>query len=712
MEEILEKLVLETLINKSDSGNIYAQVSLGFLYWECIKVENNFNKAFEYFKQAAKHNSFALVNLAHFYENGIGVLKDNDKALEYYQLAAENGNITAQVRLARLYFHNITSSNIKEKMKESFRWWKKAADQGDCIAQVNVAYMLKKGWGVNKNTRQAREWYNKAVENAKKEGRHLLSINEYYKSGDSVFTYHGSNISSKDWYTYIKLDGDSETLLCFSFLYDRHYNIEPEYEDLFLWCRKLAENDNILAQTELGIMYLCAEGIQQNLEAAYKCFSIAAEKKDALASFLLSLMYKNGDVVKQDNSKAEELWQKSKFNLTVKEISYYSDIYYKNRNGVSPKFNKPKQEYPQINPKQEPSSVYDISKKEVTIIDKELTIKEKELNKDVFNMPNPVTIMGRSSSITNSFVNGIIPVIEPTEDEIHDALTILEQNEDDVRCVYCGDKKTEWDHLYPLIVNKKHTGYITEIANLVPACGKCNQSKGNSNWKEWMLSNAEKSPKTRGIKDLDRRIEIIENYDKYFQKRIINLEELAGKELWEKYQRAYDSIIFNMESAQKIMDEIKKRISVSPANVVSKISERPRKVFVVNKRPEVKNEEKIPLQHNQSSTVQTNNMNKESIDRVIQMPSQFWDGFQNYLVKRGYKLYTPSHLPSTVFEYRNAVSEIKEIEGFSLEDFCLNIDSIIRDYDVGGIKEELGRKKHNTWINALRRFREYLCFIL
>ena len=447
--------------------------------------------------------------------------------------------------------------------------------------------MLKKGWGVNKNTRQAREWYNKAVENAKKEGRHLLSIDEYYKSGASIFTYHGGYISSKEWYTYIKLDGDSETVLCFSFLYDRNHDTEPEYEDLFLWCRKLAENGNVLAQTELGIMYLCAEGIQQNLEAAYKCFSIAAEKKDALASFLLSLMYKNGDVVKQDNSKAEELWQKSKFNLTVKEISYYSDIYYKNRNGVSPKFNKPKQEYPQINPKQEPSSVYDISKKEVTIIDKELTIKEIELNKDVFNMPNPVTIMGRSSSITNSFVNGIIPVIEPTEDEIHDALTILEQNKDDVRCVYCGDKKTEWDHLYPLIVNKKHTGYITEIANLVPACGKCNQSKGNSNWKEWMLSNAEKSPKTRGIKDLDRRIEIIENYDKHFQKRIINLEELAGKELWEKYQRAYDSIIFNMESAQNIMDEIKKKISVSPANVVSKTLERPRKVFLVNKRPEV-----------------------------------------------------------------------------------------------------------------------------
>ena len=204
------------------------------------------------------------------------------------------------------------------------------------------------------------------------------------------------------------------------------------------------------------------------------------------------------------------------------------------------------------------------------------------MNKNVFNMPNPVTIMGRSSSITNSFVNGIIPVIEPTESEIREALKILKQNENDVRCVYCGDKKTEWDHLHPLIINKKHTGYITEIANLVPACGKCNQSKGNSNWKEWMISNAEKSPKTRGIPDLEKRIQIIEKYDNYFKKKIINLEEIAGKDLWEKYQRAYDSIIFNMESAQKIMDEIKEKVSKQNGSPNLHMSDRPRKIFVVN----------------------------------------------------------------------------------------------------------------------------------
>jgi hypothetical protein len=33
----------------------------------------------------------------------------------------------------------------------------------------------------------------------------------------------------------------------------------------------------------------------------------------------------------------------------------------------------------------------------------------------LFRMPRPVKITGRSSSITNSFINSIIPVIPPSE---------------------------------------------------------------------------------------------------------------------------------------------------------------------------------------------------------------------------------------------------------------------------------------------------------
>jgi hypothetical protein len=178
-----------------------------------------------------------------------------------------------------------------------------------------------------------------------------------------------------------------------------------------------------------------------------------------------------------------------------------------------------------------------------------------------FQMPKAVTIMARTSSITNAFYNGIIPVIEPTEKEINIALNILGIDQKDVRCCYCGDVATEWDHLRPLIIDKKPTGYISEIANLVPSCGKCNQSKGNKNWEEWINSDAKLSPKTRSIKNLSEKIEKIKIYEKSTKPiKIDNFEAIVGKELWEKHLHNYDEIIKMMKNCQQTSDKIKEKI--------------------------------------------------------------------------------------------------------------------------------------------------------
>jgi len=179
----------------------------------------------------------------------------------------------------------------------------------------------------------------------------------------------------------------------------------------------------------------------------------------------------------------------------------------------------------------------------------------------IFQMPKPTTIMARSSSITNAFYNGIIPVIEPSEEEIEMTLSILEIDKNNVACCYCGDTATEWDHLRPIIKDKKPTGYISEIANLVPCCGKCNQSKGNKNWEEWIVSSAKKSPKSRGIKGLDKKIEKIKKYEKQTCPiKIEDFEAIVGKELWSKHLENYTTIIELMKDCQKISNEIKEKL--------------------------------------------------------------------------------------------------------------------------------------------------------
>src|ERR1700686_3805297 len=102
-------------------------------------------------------------------------------------------------------------------------------------------------------------------------------------------------------------------------------------------------------------------------------------------------------------------------------------------------------------------------------------------------LPRPLKITSRSSSITNSFVQAIVPTIDPSSEEIVEALRILGMSPESMACVYCGARTTDWDHLRPLVKNKRPTGYISEIRNLVPACGPCNQSKGASDWRTWIL---------------------------------------------------------------------------------------------------------------------------------------------------------------------------------------------------------------------------------
>ncbi len=178
----------------------------------------------------------------------------------------------------------------------------------------------------------------------------------------------------------------------------------------------------------------------------------------------------------------------------------------------------------------------------------------------LIQMPTPVNIMGRSSSITNAFVNSIIPVIIPSEVEILEALRILQIDPNHQTCAYCGDPATEWDHLRPLVAGQKPTGFITEIANLVPACGKCNQSKGNKHWRSWIVSGARLSPKSRGIPDLDARIQRLDLFEEWRNVEPINFEEIVGPELWLTHWENWKRVIGDMKLSQDLAIQIRKAI--------------------------------------------------------------------------------------------------------------------------------------------------------
>ena len=179
-------------------------------------------------------------------------------------------------------------------------------------------------------------------------------------------------------------------------------------------------------------------------------------------------------------------------------------------------------------------------------------------------MPSRGSIKGRSSTITAAFVQAIIPAIEPSDQEVDEALAILGMRRGECFCAYCGATTSEWDHFRPLVENRRPTGYITEIANLVPSCGKCNQSKGNKHWRAWISSAASLSPKTRNVSGLEEKIRKLEAYEGWKKPTKVDFENELPPEDWEQHWanwQRFNELIEEWEThARKIRQKIKEKL--------------------------------------------------------------------------------------------------------------------------------------------------------
>lgn len=184
----------------------------------------------------------------------------------------------------------------------------------------------------------------------------------------------------------------------------------------------------------------------------------------------------------------------------------------------------------------------------------------KKLRK-AFRMPTVQSMTSRKTSITNAFVCAIIPVVRPTNEEIAEVLAVLGMTADNISCIYCGDKCNAWDHLRPLVVGRRPTGYISEIANLVPACQPCNSSKGNSHWRDWISGKAPQSPATRGLIDIAPRIQRLDAFERWRTPTQVDFAAIVGRDVYDAYWRELDRIVEELERSQAMADELRAKIA-------------------------------------------------------------------------------------------------------------------------------------------------------
>ena len=60
------------------------------------------------------------------------------------------------------------------------------------------------------------------------------------------------------------------------------------------------------------------------------------------------------------------------------------------------------------------------------------------------------------------------------------------------------------------------------------------------------------------------------------------------------------------------------------------------------------------------------------------------------------------------YDYAKRVNRVCEYEHMTWDELKDNISSVVKLYDVGGEKEDIGKKSHNAYINAIRAFQKFV----
>jgi len=95
------------------------------------------------------------------YYYGRNVLQDYCQAVHWYRKAAEQGQAMAQCCLGWCY-HSV--HGVPRDYGQAVHWYRKAAEQGQAMAQRSLGWCYNNGHGVPQDYAQAVHWYREAAE--------------------------------------------------------------------------------------------------------------------------------------------------------------------------------------------------------------------------------------------------------------------------------------------------------------------------------------------------------------------------------------------------------------------------------------------------------------------------------------------------------------------------------------------------------------------
>ncbi len=257
------------------------------------------------------------LGLGAIYMSGEYIPENYKESYKWFRLAADNENVNGYAGLGYLYYNG---KGVDRDYSMAFKNFSCAAEKGIPVAQYHLGKMYYYGQGVQNNYKIGFKWFRKAADNGIEESKFRIWNEGYY--------YTGKEINEKKGFNKIREAADNGIVYAQLRLGELFYDgmgVQKNYDSAFIWTKTAAENGNLEAEYFLGILYFYGVGVTSDSKKAEKHFLLAAHKGYTRAKFKLGEIYYYGDGViknikkgvkwlklaeKQGNTRATDLLEK------------------------------------------------------------------------------------------------------------------------------------------------------------------------------------------------------------------------------------------------------------------------------------------------------------------------------------------------------------------------------------------------------------------
>jgi len=306
---------VETLILKAKDGDYQAQDALmqiyyrglyqalltperiGFRSWKNQNLDNST-------KDNCYHNDFyAYFVICHFEKLG----EHFPKLFEITKARANLGDAGAQNNIGCMF---TLGRGVDKDEKEAYNYFKLAVDQGHPLAQCVFGIMYEEGLGImlglDKDEKEAFKYYKHAADKGLAKAQ--------YNLGDMYEKGRGVEKDEKEACNYYKLaaaQGHADAQYNLGFKYAYGLGVEKNEKEACNYYELAVAQKHPDAQCQLGFMYIYGRGVAKDENKAFIYYKLSADQGHKAAQCILGAMYIEGQCVDKDEKEAFKYYKLS-----------------------------------------------------------------------------------------------------------------------------------------------------------------------------------------------------------------------------------------------------------------------------------------------------------------------------------------------------------------------------------------------------------------